>query len=200
MTRLAIFASGSGTNAENIIRYFQNKPWISITCVCTNRPDAYVIERVKKYKIPVLVFSREGFYQTQEVLDYLKQKGTNWIILAGFLWLIPGNLIECYPEKIINIHPALLPKFGGKGMYGPRVHEAVINSRETHSGITIHYVNPEYDEGSIIFQATCPVNPDETPESLADRVHELEYLHYPRIIEQEVLKVTRDKGQGTRGI
>jgi phosphoribosylglycinamide formyltransferase 1 len=193
MTRLAIFASGSGTNAENIIRYFQNKPWISITCVCTNRPDAYVIERVKKYEIPVLVFSREGFYQTGEVLDYLKQKGTDWIILAGFLWLIPTDLIESYPSKIINIHPALLPKFGGKGMYGPRVHEAVINSRETHSGITIHYVNPEYDKGSIIFQSSCPVNPDETPESLADRVHELEYLHYPRIIEQEVLKRTGDE-------
>jgi len=190
MTRLAIFASGSGTNAENIIRYFQNKPWISISCVCTNRTDAYVIERVKKYEIPVLVFSREGFYQTGEVLDYLKQKGSNWIILAGFLWLIPGNLIESYPSRIINIHPALLPKFGGKGMYGTRVHETVINSRETKSGITIHYVNPEYDKGSIIFQATCPVNSDDTPESLAARVHELEYQHYPRIIEQEVLRGT----------
>jgi len=192
MTRLAIFASGSGTNAENIIRYFQNKPWINISCICTNRADAFVIERVRKYEIPVLVFSREDFYQSGKVLNYLNQKGTDWIILAGFLWLIPGNLIETYPSKIINIHPALLPKFGGKGMYGAAVHEAVINNRETHSGITIHYVNPEYDKGSIIFQATCPVLPDDTPDSLAVRVHELEYLHYPRIIEQEVMKGTRD--------
>ena len=190
MTRLAIFASGSGTNAENIIIYFQNKPWISISCICTNRSDAFVIERVKKYKIPVLIFSREDFYQTGAVLDYLKQNGTDWIILAGFLWLIPGNLIQSYPSKIINIHPALLPKFGGKGMYGSRVHEAVINSREIQSGITVHYVNPEYDKGNIIFQATCPVLPDDTPDTLAVRVHELEYQHYPRIIEQELLRGT----------
>ncbi len=198
MTRLAIFASGSGTNAENIITYFQDKPWISVSCVCTNRPDAFVIERARKHQIPVLVFNREDFYQTGKVLNYLEQKRISWIILAGFLWLVPENLVEKYLSRTINIHPALLPRFGGKGMYGDRVHQAVIDSRETQSGITIHYVNPEYDQGSIIFQATCPVNPTDTPETLAARIHELEYQHYPRIIEQEIKKGTRDKGLGTR--
>jgi len=193
MTRLAIFASGSGTNAENIITYFQDKPWISVSCVCTNRPDAFVIERARKHQIPVLVFNREDFYHTGKVLNYLEQKGISWIILAGFLWLVPENLVGKYASRIINIHPALLPRFGGKGMYGDRVHQSVIDSRETQSGITIHYVNPEYDQGSIIFQVTCPVHPADTPATLAARIHELEYQHYPRIIEQEIKKVTGEE-------
>jgi phosphoribosylglycinamide formyltransferase-1 len=190
MHRLAIFASGSGTNAENIIRYFQNKPRIKVSCICTNRADAYVTERVRPYHIPVLVFSRHDFYETGKVLDYLKENRIDWIILAGFLWLIPANLVDRYPSRIINIHPALLPKYGGKGMYGSSVHKAVIENREKQSGITIHYVNNEYDKGNIIFQASCDILKDDTPESLASRVHALEYEHFPRVIEEVV---TRDE-------
>ncbi|HJZ41232.1 MAG TPA: phosphoribosylglycinamide formyltransferase [Bacteroidales bacterium] len=196
MGRLAIFASGSGTNAENIIRYFQNKPQISVSCICTNRSDAYVIERAKRHDIPVLVFSRDEFYQSEIVLHYLRQNEADWIILAGFLWLVPGYLINRYPGRIINIHPALLPKYGGKGMYGAFVHRAVIDNKDTVSGISIHVVNNEYDKGSILFQATCPVTMDDTPETLATKVHQLEYEHFPRVIERVILE--RDKGQGTR--
>jgi phosphoribosylglycinamide formyltransferase-1 len=190
--RLALFASGSGTNAENIIRYFQNKPQIKVSCVCTNRPDAMVVNRAKKLDVPVLVFTKTDLYQTENLLVYLKDMRTDWIILAGFLWLVPPYLIDHFPNRIINIHPALLPKFGGKGMYGHHVHQAVIDQKEKTTGITIHYVNREYDRGSIIFQATCAVKPGDTPESLAARVHELEYEYFPQIIEQEVMKGTRD--------
>jgi phosphoribosylglycinamide formyltransferase 1 len=188
MYHLAIFASGSGTNAENIITYFQNKPQISVSCICTNRPDAFVIERAKKFDLPVLVFNRDEFYNSGKILDYMLNHNIDWIILAGFLWLFPTHLIERFPDRIINIHPALLPKFGGKGMYGNHVHQAVIDQRETVSGITIHIVNREYDRGRTIFQATCPVNQDDTAETLAARVHKLEYEHFPRIIEREILK------------
>jgi phosphoribosylglycinamide formyltransferase 1 len=188
MFRLAIFASGSGTNAENIIQYFRNKPLISVSCVCSNRPDAFVLERAKNHQIPFKVFNREEFYHTEHILDYLKENKIDWIILAGFMWLIPTYLIENYPDRIINIHPALLPKFGGKGMFGHHVHQAVIDNRESESGISIHYVNREYDRGQIIFQATCQVEAGDTPDSLADKVHQLEYEHFPRIIEQEILK------------
>jgi phosphoribosylglycinamide formyltransferase-1 len=197
MHRLAIFASGSGTNAENIITYFRNEPQIKISCICSNRADAYVVERARQHEIPALVFSREAFYKANDVLLYLKENKSDWIILAGFLWLVPSNLIDNFPDRIINIHPALLPKYGGKGMYGNNVHQAVINNKETVSGITIHRVNHEYDKGSIIFQATCPVDPSDTPESLASKVHKLEYEYFPMIIEKEVLKGTGDKGQGT---
>jgi phosphoribosylglycinamide formyltransferase 1 len=186
MHRLAIFASGSGTNAENIIRYFQNKPQIKVSCICTNRADAYVAERVRPYNIPVLVFSRQDFYETEKILDYLKENKIDWIILAGFLWLIPANLIDRYPSRIINIHPALLPKYGGKGMYGASVHKAVIENQEKQSGITIHYVNKEYDKGNIIFQASCDIDPADTPDTLASRVHALEYEHFPRMIEEVI--------------
>jgi phosphoribosylglycinamide formyltransferase 1 len=188
MSKLAVFASGSGTNAENIIQYFQNKPRINVSCICSNRPDAFVIERAKNHQIPVLVFNRDEFYNTSLVLHYLKDQNIDWIILAGFMWLVPNYLIENYPGRIINIHPALLPKFGGKGMYGHHVHQAVIDNKESDSGITIHYVNQEYDRGQTIFQATCKVDANDTPESLAAKVHQLEYEHFPRIIEQEILK------------
>jgi phosphoribosylglycinamide formyltransferase-1 len=190
MHRLAIFASGSGTNAENIIRYFQNKPQIKVSCICTNRADAYVAERVRPYNIPVLVFSRQDFYETEKILDYLKENQIDWIILAGFLWLIPANLIDRYASRIINIHPALLPKYGGKGMYGASVHKAAIDNQDKQSGITIHFVNNEYDKGNIIFQVTCDIEPDDTPDTLAARVHALEYAHFPRVIEEIV---TRDE-------
>jgi phosphoribosylglycinamide formyltransferase 1 len=188
MHHLAIFASGSGSNAENIIRYFQNKPQIRVSCICTNRPDAYVIDRAERLGIPVLIFTRADFYETDLVLKYLISNKIDWIILAGFLWLVPAYLIDNFPQRLINIHPALLPKFGGKGMYGQHVHQAVIDCKENVSGITIHYVNHEYDRGSTIFQATCPVEAGDTPESLAARVHELEYAYFPKIIEQEILK------------
>jgi phosphoribosylglycinamide formyltransferase-1 len=188
MQQLAIFASGSGTNAENIIVNFQNEPLIRISCICTNRADAYVIERAKRFDIPHLVFDRDDFYHRTTVTDYLQDKGTDWIILAGFLWLVPHSLIDRYPGRIINIHPALLPKYGGKGMYGHHVHQAVIDAGETHSGITIHYIDHEYDRGNIIFQAKCPVKPGDTAESLAARIHDLEYEHFPRVIKEEVLR------------
>jgi phosphoribosylglycinamide formyltransferase-1 len=191
MRRLAIFASGSGTNAENIIRYFQNKPQIKVSCICTNRADAYVAERVRPYNIPVLVFSRQDFYESEKILDYLKENKIDWIILAGFLWLIPANLIDRFPSRIINIHPALLPKYGGKGMYGASVHKAVIENQEKQSGITIHFVNKEYDKGNIIFQAACDIDPADTSDTLASRVHALEYEHFPRVIEKVI------EGQGT---
>jgi phosphoribosylglycinamide formyltransferase-1 len=192
MNHLAIFASGSGTNAENIINYFQNKPLISVSCICTNRADAFVIQRAKKHDIPVLIFSREEFYKSDKVLQYLRQNNINWIILAGFLWLVPAYLIDNFPNRIINIHPALLPKYGGKGMYGNYVHEAVINNGDKVSGISIHYVNNEYDKGKMIFQVTCPVELSDTPDSLAAKVHKLEYKYFPRIIEQEIMKGTSE--------
>lgn len=187
MNHLAVFASGSGTNAGNIIRYFENEPEISVSCICTNRQDAFVIERAKSFHIPYLIFNRDDFYHHNTVLDYLKDKKINWIILAGFLWLVPESLIRTYPGRIINIHPALLPKHGGKGMYGNHVHQAVIDAKESHSGITIHYIDNEYDRGDIIFQAKCPVNPGDTASTLAARIHELEYEHYPKVIKEVVL-------------
>ncbi len=192
MNRLAIFASGSGTNAENIIRYFQNKPHIKVSCVCTNRADAYVAERVRPYGVPVLVFSRQDFYETHRVIDYLEENKIDWVILAGFLWLIPDNLVKRYSFHIINIHPALLPKYGGKGMYGASVHKAVIGNREKQSGITIHFVNNEYDKGNIIYQVTCDIDPADTPDTLASKVHALEYEHFPRVIEEVVTGGSRE--------
>jgi phosphoribosylglycinamide formyltransferase 1 len=186
MAQLAIFASGSGTNAENIIKHFQIRPGISVSCILTNNADAFVIQRARKYEIPVMVFSREDLYQTGKVLNYLILNKIDWIVLAGFLWLVPAPLIDSFPSKIINIHPALLPQYGGKGMYGDRVHKAVVENHDKKSGITIHFVNHEYDKGNIIFQATCPVEPADTPESLAAKVHDLEYKHFPRVIEEIV--------------
>ncbi len=184
MKNIAIFASGSGTNAENLIRFFRTHPSARVKLVLSNRQDARVIERAQSYDIETFVFDREGFYQTGEVLSLLEEKGIDFIVLAGFLWLVPEPVLKRFENKIVNIHPALLPKFGGKGMYGRRVHEAVIASGDKVSGITIHRVNPRYDEGSIVFQATCPVDPGETPDSLAMKIHELEYAHFPGVVEQ----------------
>ena len=186
MNNLALFASGSGTNVQNIIEYFKQNELINIQCILSNRKDAYVLERAKKFNIRHFTFSRDEFYNSNRVTDYLKSNQVNFIVLAGFLWLVPDNLIRQYPGHIINIHPALLPKYGGKGMYGMKVHEAVLANKEKESGITIHYVNERYDEGSIIFQAKCTINPSDTPETLASKVHELEYTYYPKAIEQLV--------------
>lgn len=187
MKKIAIFASGSGSNAENIINYFTNKPYVEVSLIVSNKEDAYVHQRAKKLNIESVTFTKRDFETTNKVVDYLKDKNIDFIVLAGFLLKVPHNLLDQYPNKIVNIHPALLPKFGGKGMYGDNVHKAVIVAGETESGITIHYVNENYDEGNIIFQATCPVLKTDTYEDVAKKVHTLEYMHFPIILD-ELLK------------
>lgn len=187
MKHIAIFASGSGTNAENIIKYFSNRNTAKVILVLSNRPDAYVLKRVAELDVRTVVFDRDDFYTTGRVSQLLKDSQIDLIVLAGFLWLVPGDILKNYNKRIINIHPALLPAYGGKGMYGLRVHRAVILNRDPESGITIHYVNEKYDEGTIIFQARCRVEPDETPESLAKKIHKLEYEYFPAIVEQLIV-------------
>ena len=184
MNKLAIFASGSGTNAENLIQFFKENKNIQISHIFSNNKTAYVIQRAINHNIKYNIFSRPDFYQSHKILDILHENKIDFLILAGFLWLIPEYLIDAFPNKIVNIHPALLPKYGGKGMYGMNVHEAVVNNKEKESGITIHYVNKEYDKGSIIFQAKCDVLENDTPEDIAKKVHKLEYMHFPLIIEK----------------
>jgi len=189
MKKIAIFASGTGTNAENIIRYFSNKDSARVILVLSNRHEAPVIRRAQAFMVKTVIFDRYDFYISGSVLNKLKENKIDFVVLAGFLWLVPESILLGYERRIINIHPALLPSYGGKGMYGDIVHRSVIQSRETESGITIHYVNQKYDEGDIIFQARCKVESDDTPESLAARVHELEYKYYPEIIEDLILKL-----------
>ncbi|HMM01673.1 MAG: phosphoribosylglycinamide formyltransferase [Dysgonomonas sp.] len=184
MTKIAIFASGSGSNAENIIKYFANNEGVNIKLIVSNKEDAYVHQRAKNLGIESVTYSASDFYHTDKVLECLLQKEIDFIVLAGFLLKIPENLLRAYPNKIINIHPALLPKFGGKGMYGDNVHKAVVESGETESGITIHYVNENYDEGTIIFQAKCPVSATDSYEDVAKKVHALEYTYFPVIIDK----------------
>ncbi|HOQ58658.1 MAG TPA: phosphoribosylglycinamide formyltransferase [Bacteroidales bacterium] len=181
--RLAIFASGSGSNAENIARYFAGRADVEVVLFLSNKKNAYVLERGKKLRIASHAFEKTDM-EGGGILQLLQDNQVSFIVLAGYLQKIPAEMIQAYPDKIVNIHPALLPKFGGKGMYGERVHEAVIQAGEKESGITIHYVNEHYDQGNIIFQAGCPVLASDTPSELARRVHELEYLHYPRIIDK----------------
>ena len=190
MTNIAILASGSGSNAQRISEYFAWHPDVKIKLILSNKPDAYVLTRALSLGIPTLVFDRKTFYETDVIPEFLKENDISFIVLAGFLWLLPHNILEAYPGRIVNIHPALLPKYGGKGMYGQKVHEAVLRAREVESGISIHYVTANYDEGDIIFQARCPVKHGDTPESLAGRIHELEYEHYPRVIEGIVTRDT----------
>lgn len=186
MKKIAIFASGSGSNAQNIIEYFKKSRDIIVDSLWSNNENAYALIRAERLGIETFTFGKEEFYHSIEVLDELSERKIDLILLAGFLWLVPQNLTSEF--TIINIHPALLPKYGGKGMYGNRVHEAVINSKEKESGITIHYVNNNYDEGDIIFQAKCVVEASDTPEKLAERVHQLEYKYYPQIVEELLLK------------
>jgi len=183
MRNIAIFASGSGTNAENLIRFFRTSPFGEVRLVLTNRPEAGVIQRAQSNDIECIVFNRQQFYETNEVVDLLVERGIEFIALAGFLWLVPDKLLELFDNKIVNIHPALLPKYGGKGMYGHFVHEAVISNAEEESGITIHYVNNRYDEGDVIRQARCKVESDDTPHTLASKIHALEYEHFPKAVE-----------------
>ena len=181
--KIALLASGSGSNVENIVRYFAGKEGWEFPLILSNKADAYVHERAKNLKIPSFTIPKAGF-ERGEALLLLQQYAIDFIVLAGFLLKIPTNLLQAYPDKIINIHPALLPKYGGKGMYGMCVHEAVVAHRETETGITIHYVNENYDEGRIIFQERCDVLPTDTPEDVAAKVHALEYHYFPEVIEQ----------------
>ncbi|PLW99638.1 MAG: phosphoribosylglycinamide formyltransferase [Marinilabiliales bacterium] len=184
MKRIAIFASGNGTNAERIMEYFTTNNDVKIELILSNNPDAGVLQRARKFDVQKMVFTREELYKSDKVVDTLLKKGIDFVILAGFLWLIPLSILKQFPDRIINIHPALLPKYGGKGMFGHHVHEAVITNKEKLSGITIHYVNEHYDEGNIIFQATCEISDDDTADSLASKIHELEYQHFPVVIEK----------------
>ena len=183
MARIALFASGSGSNVENIVQYFSNNNELVFPVIISNRSDAFVHERAKNLMIPSYTFKKSDF-ENGEVLKLLQEKAIDFIVLAGFLLKIPENLLKAYPDRIINIHPALLPEFGGKGMYGSHVHEAVVTSGEKETGITIHYVNENYDEGRIIFQARCPVLPTDTPDDVAAKVHALEYKFFPPVIEK----------------
>lgn len=189
MKKVAIFASGSGSNAENIINYFENDTENVVKIVFCNKPNAYVLERAKRLNVPTFVFGREDFYHSDMVLNELKRLDIDMIVLAGFLWKVPDAIIEAYRERVVNIHPALLPSYGGKGMYGMKVHESVIAAGEKESGITIHYVNDHYDEGATIFQARCEITPEDTPDTLAEKVHALEYEHFPRVIKEVLEKI-----------
>jgi len=181
---IAIFASGSGTNAENIVKYFSENKNISIKLIISNKKNAFVLERAKNLNVQSAYFGRDDFYESDKILNLLKAEMIDLLVLAGFLWLVPHNLLVEYEKRIINIHPALLPKFGGKGMYGMNVHTAVREANEKESGITIHYVNEKYDEGEIIFQAKFPISEQDTAETIAEKVHKLEYEHFPKVIEQ----------------
>ena len=184
--RLAILGSGNGTNAQQISEYFAGRTDIQVACIIYNKRDAYIAQRAKNLGIEAHYFGRADFYETGAVLQYLHEKQVDWVILAGFLWLVPEAMLEAYPNRIINIHPALLPKYGGKGMYGHHVHEAVVAAGEHESGITIHIVDHNYDHGTTLFQARCTVTPDDTPDTLAAKIHLLEKEHFPRVIDETI--------------
>jgi len=183
MSRVAVFVSGSGTNAENIVKYFSGRLSSSDFSFYTNNKKAIVIDRAKELGVKITLFSREEFYNSDLILNQLQSEGCELIVLAGFLWLFPENLVRNFRGKIINIHPALLPKYGGKGMYGIKVHESVVNNHEIESGITIHFVDENYDEGKVIFQAKCNVEQSDSAYDVEKKVHELEYKYYPKVIE-----------------
>jgi phosphoribosylglycinamide formyltransferase 1 len=194
MTRIAVFASGNGTNAENLIRNLTCGKVVLLLC---NKPGAYVMQRARQLDVPAITFSREALedpIHENGLTGILIAHKIDFIILAGFLWKIPEHLIRQWPGKILNIHPALLPKYGGPGMYGDRVHQAVIQNGEKESGITIHIVDPLYDHGPIIFQATCHVDPSETPDTLAAKIHHLERLHFPKAADRYISQTLKDQG------
>ena len=186
--RIAIFASGSGTNAEEIFKKFRDHAQIEVAILLSNKKKAYALTRAQNYGIKSRVFDRTEFRETANIVELCREEKIDLIVLAGFMWLVPSNLVNAFPDKIVNIHPALLPKYGGKGMYGMNVHQAVKDNKEKETGITIHYVNERYDEGNIIFQVECPVLETDSPEQIANKVHELEYRHYPSVIEQILSK------------
>lgn len=181
---IAVLASGSGTNAEVIFNYFRNHPVIEVALLICNNSEAQVLKRAEKFDMPLSVVNKKQFNDESLILDLLKSKQITHLVLAGFLWLIPDYLIRAFPDRIVNIHPSLLPKYGGKGMYGMKVHEAVKQAGESETGITIHLVNEKYDEGRILFQATCRVSSSDSPEQIANKVHQLEHNSYPKVIEK----------------
>lgn len=183
MKNIAIFASGSGSNAQKIMEHFETNSDVRIRLVLVNNPEAGVIERAKNFNVPVIKFNRQQFSKSHEVVELLQSHKIDLVVLAGFLWLIPQNMVAAFPNKIINIHPALLPNYGGKGMYGGHVHKAVIAAKEKESGITIHYVNEKYDDGAIIAQFKCDISEHDTPDDLASKIHKLEHQHFPVVIE-----------------
>ncbi len=184
MKRIAIFASGSGSNAEKIIERFAINPNVEISLIVSNKADAYVLKRAQNYNIETRLVPSKKVLGSLEFAEYLQEKEIDLIVLAGFLLLIPSLLISYFPDRIINIHPALLPKYGGKGMYGMHVHTAVVKNRDKESGITIHYVNEKYDDGKHILQVTCAIEKDDDPKILSEKIQKLEHLHYPIAIEK----------------
>lgn len=184
MKRIAILASGSGSNAENIANYFKGSDYAQVTFILANNPEAYVLERAKRLGIEAAVVTKQQFIEADSIIAMLEEREIDFVVLAGFLLLVPQKLITAYPGRIVNIHPALLPKHGGKGMYGDRVHKAVVESGDSESGITIHLIDENYDKGTTFFQAKCPVLPTDTPDDVAAKVHALEYEHFPHVIEE----------------
>ncbi|MFI1744627.1 phosphoribosylglycinamide formyltransferase [Thalassobellus sediminis] len=189
MKRIVIFASGSGTNAENLIKFFHNRENASVIQILTNNPHAKVLDRCKRLSVSALSFNKVAFTKTEDVLNILKASQPDLIVLAGFLWKFPENILKAFPNKVINVHPALLPNYGGKGMYGMHVHKAIVDNKEPETGITIHYVNEHYDEGAIIFQAKCKVTSTDTAEDVAAKIHELEMVHFPMVVEKLLNKL-----------
>lgn len=187
--RIAIFASGSGSNAQKIMEHFKKHPEAEVVIVLTNNPEAYVLQRADNFEIPSHIFDKHEFYKTDDIVRLLKNLHIDLIVLAGFLWLIPQSLISAFPNKIINIHPALLPKYGGKGMYGDKVHKAVLEAGEEESGITIHYVNENFDEGETIHQSRFRIEEGDDLEMIKFKGQQLEHLHYPKVVEQVLKKI-----------
>ncbi|CAM4220538.1 phosphoribosylglycinamide formyltransferase [Gillisia hiemivivida] len=190
--KIVVFASGSGSNAENIIRYFKDSGTAEVVSVLSNKPSARVLDRAQKLNVKALYFDRDAFYNTNDVLHILEDTNPDLIVLAGFLWLFPSSILEKFPNKVINLHPALLPKYGGKGMFGNNVHQAVLDNKEKETGITIHYVNEKYDDGQIIFQKAFSISSTETLTSLTEKIHELEHRHFPKVIENLLESSTID--------
>lgn len=190
MKRLALFASGTGSNAKKIISYFKEHETIEVSLLISNKPQARALTMARELGVPTLVIDRATFYQSTDILQILEEHQVDWLILAGFLWLIPPYLVETYPDRIINIHPALLPAYGGKGMYGMHVHRAVHEAGDEKSGITIHLVNERYDEGAVLFQADCALKPTDSPEDIAQKVQKLEHVHFAPVIEKTVLRTS----------
>lgn len=188
---IAIFASGSGSNAVKIIEHFRQQKIESSFCVLSNKPQAPVLTKAKNLDVETLIFNRTEFFNSDKIVEYLQSKNISLIVLAGFLWLVPENILKAFSGKIINIHPALLPKYGGKGMFGMRVHQAVVDAKENETGITIHYVDEEYDHGKPILQKSCPVTSEDTPETVAKKVQQLEHKHFPIVTEQLFLAFLR---------
>ncbi|MDO3627348.1 phosphoribosylglycinamide formyltransferase [Mucilaginibacter sp. BT774] len=187
--RIAIFASGSGSNAQKIMEHFKRNSEAEVVLILTNNPQAYVLQRADNFEIPSHIFTREEFYQIDNIIKLLKNLQVDLIVLAGFLWLVPENLLKAFPNKIINLHPALLPKYGGKGMYGDHVHKAVLAAKEEESGITIHFVNEKFDEGEILHQSRFKIEPGDTLEVIKFKGQQLEHQHFPRVIESLLRKM-----------